>query len=151
MSSSPSTPASASVPTQPAAAIQPQTSTPPTTPVVEAVPAAAPLGSNGMTIKNQSPAPDVTVADVVAAKPGFIAVFSDTNGKPGALAGVGPFLNAGETRDVPVRLKFASKNGETYWAELFVDNGDKTFSASSDVPAKDTNNADLMTSFKIIQ
>ncbi len=115
------------------------------------MPLAAPLGSDGFTVTNQASGPEVTIADAVAARTGFIAVYKDNNGKPGALAGTSQLMYAGETRNVPIHLKTASKTGETYWATLFVDNGDKNFNEASDVAAKDSKGATISSSFKITQ
>jgi hypothetical protein len=65
---------------------------------------------------------------------GFIAVVNNSNGRS-QLAGVSSYMTAGSSSDVLVFLNKEVKNADSYSAIFYKDNGDKSFSIESDMPA----------------
>ncbi len=92
----------------------------------EVAPQAAPIGSSGIVVADQKTGAEVKIGNVVLAKQGYVVIHADENGKPGKILGVSALLNAGETRDVTVKLRV--EPGVSYWAMLHSDNGNKKFS-----------------------
>ncbi|GEM_PF-3044347 len=127
-------PASSVVPTPPPAAIE--TSNEPI------------AGKNLINIKDQKSdkeVKEVLVDRVVISKQGFLVVHADVGGRPGKVLGNSVLLNAGETREVSVRL---TAQPGMYWAMLHADNGNGKFSATNDLPVMDDKGKPVMLRFK---
>lgn len=98
-------------------------------------------------LKNQKPGKEVLINRVWVTKKGFVVLHTDENGAAGKILANSSLLNAGETRDVPVR--FQVQPGVTYWAMLHIDNGNGKFSAADDTPAKDEKEIPVTASFTV--
>lgn len=102
---------------------------------------------DAVAISNQGVGSSITIDNYVLSKPGFIAIYEKgADGKAGKLVGQSGLLKAGKGQDLEVNAAIA--NGKSYIAELYFDNGDKKFSASSDQLVVSGGNT-VMTNFMI--
>ncbi len=128
------------------ASVTPTPALPPSSPVADVAPQAAPLGSNGIIVEDQKAGAEVKIGNVVLAKQGYVVIHADANGSPGKIIAASALLNAGETRDVIVKTTI--EPGVSYWAMLHADNGNKKYSEAEDQPVPDKNNAIIMKRFR---
>jgi hypothetical protein len=93
---------------------------------------------NAIYVAEQVPSSTVSVALVRLEKPGFVVIHEDANDSPGKILGVSGILGAGETQNLsPIKLSRPTKDGETIYAMIHLDDGDGVFNASQDGPAID--------------
>lgn len=118
--------------------IKGRTQTPVTTEVATEETATVPGKKNLVAVSDYTVGKTTTVASVVLEKPGYVMIHEDASGKPGAIIGTSAFLPAGESSEVVVNLKRASKDGEVLYAMLHMDDGDGKFSATNDNPITDS-------------
>lgn len=96
------------------------------------------VSKNAIYLTDQIPGENITVSVVHFETPGFVVVHEDLNDAPGKILGASSLLPAGETKNaLPVTLSRTTKDGETLYAILHLDNGDGTFDAAKDKPAQD--------------
>ena len=96
------------------------------------------IGQNAIYVTEQTPGRSVTVSIVRLEKPGFVVIYQDAGGTPGAVLGVSNLLPAGETEDAaPIILSRTTADGEVLHAMLHLDDGDGQFDAVVDQPARD--------------
>lgn len=94
------------------------------------------VGKNAIYVAEQVPSKIVSAAVVHLEKPGFVVIHEDAAGVPGAILGVSGLLAAGETKSPAlISLSRATKDGETIYAMLHLDNGDGVFDVGGDKPA----------------
>ena len=97
------------------------------------------VGNNAIYVAEQVPSETVSVAVVRLQKPGFVAIHEDAAGAPGRILGTSGLLVAGETRNLaPIALSRMTKDGETLYAMLHLDDGDGMFDPAKDKPALDS-------------
>lgn len=98
-------------------------------------------------IDDQFPGPLVFVSSVKLPEGGWVAIHRDEAGAPGAIVGAGYFdkdLSSGE-----VNLSAASKEGETYHAVLYHDNGDLNFDTKTDLVYRDAAGLPMIINFRV--
>ena len=96
------------------------------------------IAKNAIYVAEQVPAKNVSVAVVQFERPGFVVIHEDINGRPGKILGASALLSKGETKDVLVVFSRMTVDGETLYAMIHLDDGDKVFEAGEDYPAKDS-------------
>ncbi|HEY4511244.1 MAG TPA: hypothetical protein VJH55_00150 [Candidatus Paceibacterota bacterium] len=102
---------------------------------------------NNLTVKDQFPGDIVFVSDLALNRPAFVVIHKENAGAPGAIIGTALFDTASTTGQVKLTEK--TVNGKTYYAVLYGDNGNKTFTAGDDLPLTDTDGATvIMKTFK---
>ncbi len=100
------------------------------------------IGVNAIYVAEQAPSRTLSVAVVHLEKPGFVAIHEDAAGAPGGILGVSGALPAGETNKVAaIPLSRLTRDGETLYAMLHLDDGDGVFNAVKDKPALDSTHA----------
>ena len=104
------------------------------------------VGTNAIYVAEQAPSEVLSVAVVRLEKPGFVVVHENALGAPGGILGASGLLVAGETNNpVPIALLRLTRDGETLYAMLHLDDGDGIFDAMKDKPALDPiNNLPVM-------
>ena len=100
---------------------------------------------NRITMNDQYPGNVVFISSVQLAQGGWVVIQSDNAGQPGNVIGT-QWSDAG-INPVKVTLTTPTVDGGTYYAVLYSDNGDKTFSASTDAPLKDSAGNVIMSVF----
>lgn len=96
------------------------------------------VSQNAIYVAEQAPGEGITVSVVHLETPGFVAIHEDVSGVPGKILGMSGLLPAGETKNLPpIALSRATKDGETLYTMLHLDDGDGTFDAAKDKPAQD--------------
>lgn len=96
------------------------------------------IGKNAIYVAELAPSRTLTVTMVRLERPGFVAVHEDAAGVPGRILGVSGRLPAGETDNLtPIPLSRLTRDGETLYAMLHLDDGDGVFDAAKDKPALD--------------
>ncbi|MEK7281070.1 MAG: hypothetical protein AAB037_01800, partial [Chloroflexota bacterium] len=96
------------------------------------------IGANAIYVAEQAPSPTLAVVVVRLEKPGFVVVHEDAAGAPGAILGRSAVLPAGETNNpASIPLSRPTRDGETLYAMLYLDDGDGIFDATKDKPALD--------------
>lgn len=101
---------------------------------------------NRIVMTDQYPGNVVYLSSIQLANPGFVVIHKDSSGRPGLAIGSAYFssgINPGR-----VTLSEAMIDGQTYYAVLHSDNGDKVFNASQDAEVKDSNGNTIMRVFK---
>lgn len=97
-----------------------------------------PGDQNSLVVADQDPdAVAVLIADAQLRVPGFIAIHQDVNNAPGSILASSALLSPGDHKNVSIIMSM--QPGAYYWAMLHGDDGNSTFSASTDQPL--TNNA----------
>ncbi|MEK7203487.1 MAG: hypothetical protein AAB627_00170 [Patescibacteria group bacterium] len=96
------------------------------------------VGKNAIYVAEQAPSKTVSVAVVQFEKPGFVVIHEEANEKPGKILGASVLLSKGETKNVLVRLSRMTADGETLYAMLHLDDGDRVFEPGKDYPAEDS-------------
>lgn len=100
------------------------------------------IGENAIYVAEQAPSRILTVVVVHLQKPGFVVVHEATAGFPGEIFGRSAILQAGETNNpASVSLSRVTRDGETLYVMLHLDDGDGVFNAVKDKPALDPVNA----------
>lgn len=101
------------------------------------------VGKNAIYVAEQVPSKIVSVAVVHLEVPGFVVLHEDAAGLPGVILGASGFLAAGETESPTIiYLSRMTKDGETIYAMLHLDDGDGVFDAGGDRPAVDRINGE---------
>lgn len=96
------------------------------------------VGSNAIYVAEQVPSKVIAVAVVRLEKPGFVVIHEDAAGVPGIILGASGLLGAGETKSPTlISLSRMTKDEETIYAMLHLDDGDGVFGAEKDKPSKD--------------
>ncbi len=101
---------------------------------------------NRVVVADQYPGNVVYVTSAQFANPGFVVIKKDKDGMPGDIIGSAYFdkgINPGK-----VVLKEETKDGGTYYAVLYSDNGDKKFDEKTDTPLKNSKGSIIMQIFK---
>lgn len=80
----------------------------------------------------------VKISFVELATAGFVEIHQASNGNPGAIIGTSEYLNAGRTENFEVRTSAKMITADSYYAMLHSDDGDKTFTAATDKPVKNS-------------
>lgn len=97
------------------------------------------VGRNAIYVAEQSPSRTVSVAVARLEKPGFVVIHEDSAGKPGKILGTSSVLPTGEIKNLtPIGLSRTTKDGETLYAMLHLDDGDNIFDPAKDKPALDS-------------
>jgi hypothetical protein len=102
---------------------------------------------NRIVVADQFPGNIVYISSVQLAKPGFVVVKKDNNGTPGDVIGFQYFdkgINPGR-----ITTTSATVEGGIYYAQLYVDDGDKKFDATKDATVKDSAGKDIMRLFRV--
>ncbi len=103
--------------------------------------------TNSLMVETQKAGNEVVAKNVNLAKPGYVVIHVSTDGKPGNVVGVSDLLNAGETKEVYIKVDITSDN--EYFAMLHTDDGDKKFILAKDAPIKDADGNIVMTKFGV--
>ena len=97
------------------------------------------VGKNAIYVAEQVPSKTVSVVVVHLEAPGFVVIHEDVVGAPGSILGRSALLAAGETKEPTlIPLLRTTKDDETIYAMLHLDDGDGIFDAGKDMPAKDS-------------
>lgn len=108
------------------------------------------VGSDAIYVADQMPGNSIEVGFVVLREPGFVVIHSDEDENPGEILGESVLINAGENDNIPrVALNRETRDGETLFAMLHDDNGDRVFNAVQDSSVKDNNGEIIMMKFII--
>jgi hypothetical protein len=105
--------------------------------------------SDTVAVSTQIPGTSATIDNAYLSKPGFIVIYeANTTGQPGTLVGTSGLLGTGPKQDL--EIKATLKPGGKYIAMLRTDNGDKKFSAATDL-AVTNKNIPVMVLFSVSQ
>ena len=97
------------------------------------------VGNNAIYVAEQAPSETTSIAVARLEKTGFVAIHEDNADKPGRILGTSSLLAAGETRNLPpITLSRITKDSETLYAMLRLDDGDGVFDPAKDKPALDS-------------
>ncbi|MDO8574270.1 MAG: hypothetical protein Q7R86_01445 [bacterium] len=101
------------------------------------------VSQNAIYAAEQAPGENITVSVVHFETPGFVVIHEDTSGVPGGVLGASGLLPSGETKNTPpIALSRTTKDSETLYAMLHLDDGDGVFDAAKDNPARDSVSAE---------
>ncbi|KAA0206368.1 hypothetical protein EDM68_02600 [Candidatus Uhrbacteria bacterium] len=92
---------------------------------------------NGVVALDQRPGSSVTVSSLIVAEDGWVVIHKEVAGKPGPVIGE-TYIAAGEHTQIGVSLREATVDGETYFAMLHRDDGDRRFDLAKDAPVRST-------------
>ena len=96
------------------------------------------IGANVIYVAEQAPLRTLTVALVRLEKPGFVVIHEDAAGAIGGILGASGVLPAGETKNLEsIPLSRLTRDGETLYVMLHLDDGDGVFDALKDKPVLD--------------
>ncbi|OHA23967.1 MAG: hypothetical protein A3B11_01855 [Candidatus Taylorbacteria bacterium RIFCSPLOWO2_01_FULL_44_26] len=102
---------------------------------------------NRIVMSDQYPGNVVYVSSVQLARPGWVVIHTNENGKPGKVIGSSYFeagINPGR-----ITLTQPAVEGGTYYAMLHTDDGDKKFNETTDVALKDASGNIIMKLFRV--
>jgi hypothetical protein len=92
----------------------------------------APVSPDRFEFGTQLPGTSVTMQSVTFTRPGFVVIHAFGQNGIGPVVGISPLQNPGTTVGVPIYLRTMTRRGETYYAALYYDNGNRVFSVSDD-------------------
>lgn len=92
---------------------------------------------NFIYIGSKNPGKNIDIDVVFLKQEGFVVVYENTFEPTGELLAVSKYLEAGEHVKIPLQLLRKVQDGEVFTAMLHIDDGDKLFSLSDDVPIRD--------------
>jgi len=101
-----------------------------------------------LAVADQPAGPSVTIARLNIARPVWVVVYVSREGKPGNALGARLF--APSDKQGSVGLLRNTERGQSYFVGLSVDNGDRTFSLSSDKPLADADGGPLWATFRAL-
>lgn len=108
------------------------------------------LGQNAIYVQDQAPGQSVTVAFATLEEAGFVVIHEAKDDNIGAVIGKSNLTPGGEAENLPpITLSRKTLDGETLFAMLHRDNGDKTFNAKEDAPITDNEGNPFMMQFII--
>jgi len=108
--------------------------------------AASKSGTQAPVVVNDQPAgASVAIQSLNIARPTWVVVYVSREGKPGNALGARLFF-AGDKQG-SVALLRATEQGQHYFVGLSVDNGDRVFSLSKDLPLADADGGPLWATF----
>lgn len=97
------------------------------------------VGKNSIYVADQAPGRSILVSVVNFEKPGFVVIHEDDNGVLGKIIGASRLLLSGEAKNLdPISLERETRDGETIYAMIHLDNGDGKFDSTVDKPAIDS-------------
>lgn len=95
-------------------------------------------GLNAIYVTDQAPGETLTINFASLEAPGFVVIHESTADQPGVVLGASALVGVGETSNLgPITLNRATKQGETLFAMIHLDNGDGKFDLAMDPPAFD--------------
>jgi len=100
---------------------------------------------NRVSLLDQYPGNVVYLTSVQLSAPGWVVIHSDKNGQPGDIIGSAYFdkgINPGK-----ITLTKSMIDGQTYYAMIHSDDGDKKFNPAKDLPLKNTVGSIIMQIF----
>lgn len=103
-------------------------------------------GKNALDVTDQPAGQSVIMALTVLNEQGWVAIHEDVSGEPGRILGA-TLVFAGERNNVVVDLLRKTVKGQTYYAMLHTDDGDKAFDIAKDLPIKDSTGNVIMMKF----
>lgn len=95
------------------------------------------LPPDSFMVSTQLPGDALLIDSVTLTTPGFVAVHTNARGELGAVVGTSTLLSSGTSGGIPVPLSAPAREGETYYAVLYHDNGDGIFTREMDAPVLD--------------
>lgn len=105
-------------------------------------------GENALLIENQqNDTSDVTVREVTLSVPGYVVLFDDDQGVPGSIIGYSLLLQSGVHEDVQISLETFLQKEMVYYAILYHDDGDNTFSQDKDTQVIDSTQSIVLMNF----
>ncbi len=108
------------------------------------------LSQNAIYVQDQPPGQTITVTFAALEEAGFVVIHEGKDAGVGAVIGKSNLLLRGETENLPpIVLSRKTLDGETLFAMLHRDNGDKTFNMQEDIPITDSEADPLMMQFMI--
>ena len=102
---------------------------------------------------DQKPGNKVVVATAIFSYTGYVAIYSEINGEPGAVIGVSELIDHG-TNNILVEFSPSSviREGDMLYAVLHMDNGDGNYEyPGPDEPIKNDSGNFVMAKFKIVE
>ncbi len=101
---------------------------------------------NRIVMTDQYPGNVVHISSVQLSKGGWVEIHKDNNGTPGEIIG-SQWFDAGIAPG-KITLTKPTVEGGLYYAMLHMDDGDKKFDATKDLPLKDSKGAVIMKPFR---
>ena len=95
-------------------------------------------GGNAIAVSDQPPGNAVTIQMVVLATSSWVVIHEDAEGKPGRILGARRFDGTGgKQQSGGVDLLRGTEEGRVYYAMLHLDDGDRQFDHTKDLPIAD--------------
>lgn len=98
-----------------------------------------------LAVRDQAAGSSVAIDSLNIARPTWVVVYVSRNGRPGNALGARLFF-AGDTRGAVALLR-NTEAGQRYFVGLSVDNGDRSFSLTKDLPLADADGGPLWVTF----
>lgn len=96
------------------------------------------IGADSIYVANQKPNynknNELIINLVSFADGGYVVIHQDKEGGFGDIIGVSELLPSGDSNNVPLNLSEITSEGDTLYAMLHQDNGNKVFAESEDLP-----------------
>lgn len=103
-------------------------------------------GGNAIAVNDQASGSNVEVSFITLARDGWVVIHEERDGKPGNILGALRF-NAGESQKGVVELLRPTVEGKTYFAMIHLDDGDRQFDHTKDLPVTDQQGNVIMMRF----
>lgn len=96
------------------------------------------ISTSAIYVAEQAPSQTVAVTLIRLEKSGFVVIHEDVADVPGKILGISKLLPTGETNNLkPILLSRPTRDGETLYAMIHLDDGDSIFDEVKDRPALD--------------
>jgi len=103
-----------------------------------------------LVVPRQAGGTNVFVENVVLENDGYVVIRRDENGKPGAIIGVSDLLPKGVASNILMDINEEIVEGDSLFAMIYTDDGDKVFSPDTDIPAVDNDGNTILVQFDIV-
>lgn len=107
------------------------------------------LGMNTIYVSDQIPGKKIVVSFAALEAKGFVVIYEEKSGSPGAIIGQSGLLSAGDNQNISIPILRSSQDSETLFAMLHQDDGDGIFNYAKDRPITDENEEPFMMEFLI--
>lgn len=104
--------------------------------------------SQKLEVEGQIPGSVIVVKKVVMDQPGWLAVADDNDGQMGRILGAN-YLPAGTYQNILISLLRSVSDGQTYFAVICQDDGDKEFNYQTDLPITASDGEPLNVLFQV--
>ena len=106
--------------------------------------------NTSLVVPKQAGGMNIFIENVILGNDGYVVIHRDEDGKPGVIIGVSELLSKGTVSNFLIDIDEEIVEGDSLFAVVHKDDGDKVFSPDMDVPALDDEGNIVLVRFDIV-